>query len=396
MSSKKLRVSSCLTLLFIVALPLIYTCNNDNVCPPSTSNDTDCEMVPANLDFGNVVVGTHLDKSFAIVNNSGDTLTGNVGESCDDYYIISGEGPFSLLSHDIWPVTVRFEPISNGLKECTINTGTALCSDVSCAGTAELLPDCHLTPTSLDFGYISSGDYNDMAFTIKNNGGGTVAGSVSESCSHYSIATGDGPYNLGAGDSVIVTVRFEPTSSGTKTCIIETGAAICSDVQCEGRATAPDPGIPDTVRVESLDLPVGIVEFDLRVYLHNDEDLASISIPLAWDSPDITCEAVDFSGSRVDYLNTKVWSIDNPNHQVLVGAIVFFEPYIQPGSGLVFTLHFSVDPMAAQQMIIFDKTFVPPGGIPALTSSTGINFVPQFVPGTINLGNARIGAFPFE
>ncbi len=396
MSAKKLQISFCLTLLLIVVLPLIYTCDNDSVCPPPPSNSTDCEIVPASLDFGNVDVGTHLDKSFAIVNNSGDTLTGNVGESCDEFNIVSGGGPFSLASNDIWPVTVRFEPISEGLIECMIETGSALCSDVSCTGTVELPPDCHVTPSSLDFGYMSSGDHRDMTFTIKNNGGGTVAGSVSESCGHYSIVTGDGPYSLGAGDSVAVTVLFEPTSRGTRTCSIETGNTLCSNVPCTGEATDPDPGMPDTVRVESLDLQLGTTEFDLRVYLHNDEDLSGINIPIAWDSPDITCEAVDFSGSRVDYIATKIVSIDNPNHRVNVGVIVFFEPLVQPGSGLVFTLRFSVDPSAVQQIMIFDKTFYTPGGILMLSSSTGSSFVPQFVPGTINLGNALLGTFPLE
>ena len=145
-----------------------------------------------------------------------------------------------------------------------------------------------------------------MTFTIKNNGGGTVTGSVSESCSHYSIAIGDGPYSLGAGDSVVVTVRFEPTSSGTKTCTIETGAAICSDVPCEGTGTIPDPGIPDTVRVESRDLQLGATEFDLRVYLNNDEELTAFSIPIAWNSPDITCEAVDFRDPVSNTLTTNL------------------------------------------------------------------------------------------
>jgi len=154
--------------------------------------------------------------------------------------------------------------------------------------------------------------------------------------------------------------------------------------------------MPDTVRVESLDLLLGSTEFDLRVYLHNDEELGGISIPIAWDSPDITCEAVDFSGSRVDYVNTKVVSIDNPNQRLNVGVIVFFEALVHPGSGLVFTIHFSVDPSAAQQVVIVDKTFYPPGGILMLSSSTGSSFVPQFVPGTINLGNALLGTFPLE
>ena len=389
MSFKKSRMPYFLAILLILALPLINNCDDDNVSSPPSSNDPDCEIVPSTVEFGDVGVGTHLDKSFAIVNNSGDTLSGNVSESCDGYEIISGGGPFFLAADDIWPVTVRFEPVSGGLHECTIETGGDPCGDVPCRGTGDMLPVCQVAPSSLNFGSVTIGHYSDKTFTIRNNGGGAVTGSISEPCGHYSIVAGDGPYSLGAGDSVVVTVRFEPTSPGTRVCTIETATAQCSNVPCTGEATYPDPGMPDTVRVASLDLPLGTTEFDLRVYLHNDEELGGISLPIAWSSPDLTCEAVDFGGSRVDYIATKPVSIDNPNQRVNIGIVVLFESFVSPGSGLLCTLRFSVDPSAAQQVVIADKTFFPPAGNLGLVLPSGMLFV-------VNLGDAPPGTSTLE
>jgi hypothetical protein len=106
-------------------------------------------------------------------------------------------------------------------------------------------PACQVSPTSLDFGIVTVGNYHDKTFTITNTGGGTLAGSVSESCNHYSIVSGGGAYSLGAGQSRIVTVRFAPTATGTHTCTIETGTALCNDVSCigVGEEEAPPPPV---------------------------------------------------------------------------------------------------------------------------------------------------------
>jgi hypothetical protein len=98
---------------------------------------------------------------------------------------------------------------------------------------------CAVAPTSLNFGTIAVGGHVDKTFTITNVGGGTLSGTVSESCAHYNIQAGGGAYSLGAGASVVVTVRFAPTSAGTKTCTIDTGIEICSDVSCTGNAQDP-------------------------------------------------------------------------------------------------------------------------------------------------------------
>jgi hypothetical protein len=79
---------------------------------------------------------------------------------------------------------------------------------------------------------------------------------VSEACSHYEVISGGGPYSLAADESVTVSVRFEPTSSGTQVCSIETGQAICSDVACTGYG---EPAPVCSVQPDSLDFGTVVI-----------------------------------------------------------------------------------------------------------------------------------------
>ena len=81
---------------------------------------------------------------------------------------------------------------------------------------------------------MSVGSHEDATFTIENIGAGQLKGTLSEACDHYSIVSGGGAYKLGAGESVTVTVRFEPTSDGTQVGTVETGLATCSNVNLTG------------------------------------------------------------------------------------------------------------------------------------------------------------------
>jgi len=102
-------------------------------------------------------------------------------------------------------------------------------------GTCQCGPDasCGVHPGALDFGGVAIGASVDKTFTITNTTFGTLSGSVSEACDHYSVVSG-GTYNLTAGQSQVVTIRFTPTSVGTHTCTVETGNALCSDVALTG------------------------------------------------------------------------------------------------------------------------------------------------------------------
>jgi len=70
-----------------------------------------------------------------------------------------------------------------------------------------------VTPSSIDFGGVSVGSSADKNFTVKNTGGGILAGNASTSAP-YSIVSG-GSYSLSGGQSQTVTVRFSPTAGGT-------------------------------------------------------------------------------------------------------------------------------------------------------------------------------------
>ncbi len=99
-------------------------------------------------------------------------------------------------------------------------------------------PMCEVSPTALDFGSVGVGTYADRSFVVRNGGGMYLVGGLSESCTEYSIVPGDYSFNLAAGESTVVTVRFSPTTEGTFPCTIETGAALCGDVECTGTAWA--------------------------------------------------------------------------------------------------------------------------------------------------------------
>jgi hypothetical protein len=96
---------------------------------------------------------------------------------------------------------------------------------------------CEVVPALINFGAVLPGSQTDTTFTITNTGGGTLSGDVTESCNHYSILSGGGPFSLTNGQSIVVTVRFEPTMLGTHSCTIETGDDLCSDVDLTGVAT---------------------------------------------------------------------------------------------------------------------------------------------------------------
>jgi hypothetical protein len=92
---------------------------------------------------------------------------------------------------------------------------------------------CGVSHTGLDFGTVAIDSFVDLTFSLTNVGSGLLMGFVSETCDHFSIVSGGGPYSLDTDQSLTVTVRFEPAAEDTHTCEIDTGAA-CANVACTG------------------------------------------------------------------------------------------------------------------------------------------------------------------
>jgi hypothetical protein len=89
---------------------------------------------------------------------------------------------------------------------------------------------CSVWPDSVDFGLVDVGSYVDTTVTIANMCGDTLSGVVSALCDHYSVVSGGGAYALTVGESLLVTVRFEPTVADTHYCTVETGNLVCGDI----------------------------------------------------------------------------------------------------------------------------------------------------------------------
>jgi hypothetical protein len=81
------------------------------------------------------------------------------------------------------------------------------------AGTAgQTNPIIAITPDRWDYGSVAVGDFNDLAFTVRNVGGGSLAGVVSVTAP-FSIA-GNAGYALESNASQIITVRYAPIQAG--------------------------------------------------------------------------------------------------------------------------------------------------------------------------------------
>lgn len=185
---------------------------------------------PLALDFGSVVVGSSVDRTLAVTNGGGGTLTGTVSSPCPQFAVV-GNASYSLSRGQSAGITVRFTPSGGGLQTCLVNAG-GLCGATSASGIGQLPPACQVSPPSLGFGVATLGTTVDRTFSVKNVGGGTLSGSVSESCTDFSLV-GASSYSLAGGDSAVFTVRFSPTQAVVRTCNVSVGPG-CSSVSLSG------------------------------------------------------------------------------------------------------------------------------------------------------------------
>jgi hypothetical protein len=132
-----------------------------------------CEVFPLTLDFDSVGLGAFRDTSFVITNIGDATLDGSVSASCDHFAIVSGAS-YSLPPGEADTVVVRFQPTALETHLCTIETGSALCSHVSCSGTGIL--GCSSDTFYVDPGATGIGDGSSWtnAFPQLNDALGSV------------------------------------------------------------------------------------------------------------------------------------------------------------------------------------------------------------------------------
>jgi hypothetical protein len=122
--------------------------------------------------------------------------------------------------------------------ECSQSGGEFLGVGTSCDPNPCLPPSCEVTPAAIDFAEVMVGLTATEGFTIRNAGGGTLAGTVTESCSDFEIV-GPADFELFAGDSASFVLQFSPTTEGQHDCLLDLGASECQFLTATGTGVPP-------------------------------------------------------------------------------------------------------------------------------------------------------------
>lgn len=126
----------------------------------------------------------------------------------------------------------------------------------------------------------------------------------------------------------------------------------------------------------------------VRFSLSNDELISALAIPLRYDTSMLKLTSLSFTGSRGEYIQTKILNPSDPtqaNGHFLVAIIKITEAPIPTGNGLIFTANFTISPSAKiGSVTAIDSLFYLPGGYLMLTENTSSSGIyPAFTAGKV-------------
>ncbi len=151
-------------------------------------------------------------------------------------------------------------------------------------------PLCEVDPTNLAFNVDTVGEVQSTTFTIHNNGGGGLAGEISESCPEFTVEPSS--YDLGAWESEIFTVTYTPEDCGNDVCVIETGVE-CANVTCN----AAGPDTPEcAIDPTELDFEADSVgDTDTHAFIITNIACGQLAGQIKWNCQDFTVDPTLYS-----------------------------------------------------------------------------------------------------
>ena len=122
--------------------------------------------------------------------------------------------------------------------------------------------------------------------------------------------------------------------------------------------------------------------------IENTDSIASLSIPIWYDTSVLTLKSLSFTGTRISYLGNKLTTpqtITQANGHFVVVAFRMLEPAIAPGDGPIFKVTFAISNKAASGTSSkIDSLFYPPGGEMLLVeANTARSIRPAFAAGNV-------------
>jgi photosystem II stability/assembly factor-like uncharacterized protein len=179
--------------------------------------------IPDNGDFGDVCLGSFVDRGL-VINNRGPCalrLTSVTSSSADFIPPLVSFFPLVVAAGDSVELPIRFEPHHLGGASATL---TITSNDPFSPKTVRVAGNTPAPRLALsianagDFGDVCVGSFRDEQLTLSNSGGCplTVTGIVSSSPEFIPPGVAAYPLVVASGDSIDVQIRFQPTSFGAK------------------------------------------------------------------------------------------------------------------------------------------------------------------------------------
>ncbi len=179
----------------------------------------------ANINFGNVNLGTFSERTITISNVGGANLNvSGLSTTNPVFTVVSPAAPFTIPPGNSVPVTVRFTPSASGTQTGSLqiasNDPDEPTYKLSLRGNGVQPPanepDISITPTSLDFGQVVVGSSTDRTLTISNLGAQTLTvSSLTSSDSAFTVVSPATPFDVAPSADQVVTLRFSPISAVT-------------------------------------------------------------------------------------------------------------------------------------------------------------------------------------
>jgi len=225
-----------------------------------------CELQPAELDFGDVALGSSADLTAALENTGDLPLDGVISVSDPNFSVVEGGGAYTVAPAATHAFTVRYTPQDLGPHAAAVSTGNATCGELPLFGRAhEPAPICVLEPAALDFGELLLGGYANSSCWVSNDGDAPLIGDITLTSEHFHLLSGGGPFTLQPGQTRTVTLRYDPTSYGPHSAEVDLGAAACANLPLSGFARNPAPGgdhiglyLDTAATVCAADAPAGV------------------------------------------------------------------------------------------------------------------------------------------
>ncbi|HEX7879439.1 MAG TPA: choice-of-anchor D domain-containing protein, partial [Candidatus Eisenbacteria bacterium] len=218
------------------SLPLGGLCGNVPL-DGSASRPFVCQLSTNELRFDNVPTNSSETQSFTIVNSGCGNGLVAVPALCGGVFDLGPERNIAIGPGQSVTLPVIFRPASDAPVECLLDLGTA-CGPLRLVGSGMTVPVCRLTPEVVDFGPVTVGQNTTRTFTIENAGDGILSGVVPGGCDNFTVTAGSGSFSLGPRQTRSVTVRFQPTGPGIRSCVLSLGTGQCTGVTLNGLGDA--------------------------------------------------------------------------------------------------------------------------------------------------------------